>query len=269
MTSSPQDLRSRAKRLLRKIAIGGARLLLQSGSKPYALPETVTVVIAPHQDDETLGCGGVIARKRNEGLPVHVIFITDGSASHPRHPRLTPGDISVLRRQEAMQALALLGVERVAVHFLGEPDGTLKNIRPERRADLVERLGTLLRELGPAEIFLPCSPDGSSEHDATFGFVTDAIFRRQLHPVIWQYPVWSWWNPVLLVRRWLATAECRHLPVEDYMQAKCRAIDAYRSQISPLPPDSLPALPPELIENFTSGTEYFFRAPMPDALLPP
>ena len=39
------------------------------------------LVVAPHQDDETLGCGGLIARKRYEGLPVHVVFITDGSAT--------------------------------------------------------------------------------------------------------------------------------------------------------------------------------------------
>src|SRR5690349_14548383 len=82
--------RHRSKEILRQIAIELCSGLLQAGSKPYQLQELPTVVIAPHQDDETLACGGVIARKRSEGLPVHVIFITDGSASHPGHPRLGP-----------------------------------------------------------------------------------------------------------------------------------------------------------------------------------
>ena len=253
----------KAKEFLRQLAIKLCGGLLRLGSKPYQLQEAPTVIIAPHQDDETLACGGLIARKRNEGLPVHIVFITDGAASHPGHPRLDPRAIAGLRRTEAMQAIACLSVECTAVHFLNEPDGTLRTIPAARREALVERLAAVLRTIGPAEIFLPCNPDGSSEHDATFGFVTDAIARAGLQPDIWQYPVWSWWNPVLLLRRWLATPDCRRLPVEDYQQAKQQAIQCYQSQISPLAPDSSPALPSDLVGIFHSDTEYFFRYRLP------
>jgi LmbE family N-acetylglucosaminyl deacetylase len=259
----------RAKEFLRQLAIELCNGLLQVGSKPYQFRQTPAVVVAPHQDDETLGCGGIIARTRNEGLPVHVVFITDGSASHPGHPRLGPPAIAALRRQEAMQAMAYLGVERAAVHFLNEPDGTLKTIAESRRDSLIERLTLLLRTIGPGEVFLPCNPDGSSEHDATFGFVTDAIVRAHLQPDIWQYPVWSWWNPVLLLRRWSATSDCRHLPVEDYLLAKRRAIDCYQSQIAPLAPFLAPALPPDLVNIFNSDIEYFFRYQLPAPPGPP
>src|SRR4051812_18249894 len=110
--------RQRAKEILRHIAINLCGRLLQAGSKPYELRDQSTVIIAPHQDDETLACGGIIARKRSEGLTVHVIFITDGSASHPGHARLDAAAVAVLRRTEAMRAMACLGVERTAVHFL-------------------------------------------------------------------------------------------------------------------------------------------------------
>jgi len=263
MNRSHKSRRQQAKDFLRQLAIEMCGGLLQIGSRPYELRETPTLVIAPHQDDETLACGGIIARKRNEGLPVHVVFITDGSASHPDHSRLTPPAIAGLRQQEAMQAMAYLGVERTAVHFLNEPDGSLKTIPAERRQHLVERLTTLLRTIGPTEIFLPCNPDGSSEHDATFGFVTDAITAAGFQPDIWQYPVWSWWNPLLLLRRWLASEDCRRQPVEDYLLAKRHAIECYQSQISPLAPDEWPALPPDLVAIFNSDTEYFFRYRMP------
>ncbi len=269
MSDPAYSRRHHAKEFLRQLAIELCGGLLQLGSRPYRLREAPALIIAPHQDDETLACGGIIARRRNEGLPVHVVFITDGSASHPGHPRLDPPAIAALRREEAMAALAYLGVERVAVHFLNEPDGTLKTIAADRRQCLVERLTVLLRSIAPGEVFLPCNPDGSSEHDATFGFVLDAIAGAGLRPDIWQYPVWSWWNPVLLLRRWLGSDECRCLPVEDYMLAKQHAIACYRSQINPLAPDTLPALPPDLVELFNADTEYFFRYRLPETPVPP
>ncbi len=263
MAPPPRFRRQAAKEFLRQLAIELSGGLLHLFSRPYELKEMPTVVIAPHQDDETLACGGVIARKRNEGLPVHVVFITDGSASHPHHPRLGPPAIAALRAREAMQAMAYLGVERTAVHFLNEPDGSLKTITPARREDLVARLAHLLGRIGPAEVFLPCNPDGSSEHDAAFGFVLDAVGRAGLRPDLWQYPVWSWWTPTLLVRRWLSTPDCRRLAVEDYQQAKQHAIACYQSQVAPLPPDETAALPPELVAIFHYDTEYFFRYPLP------
>jgi LmbE family N-acetylglucosaminyl deacetylase len=253
------EKRQQAKEFLRQIAIELCGGLLQAGSRPFELREAPAVIIAPHQDDETFACGGIIARKRNEGLPVHVIFITDGSASHPGHARFDSAAISALRRQEALNALACLGVERTAVHFLNEPDGTLMKIRAERREALVLRLAYLLRGIGPGEIFLPCNPDGSSEHDAAFGFVMDAVDRAHLQPEIWQYPVWSWWNPVLLLRRWLASKDCRRQPLEDYRQHKRQAIQCYQSQIAPLAPDTIAALPTDLVDIFLADTEFFFR----------
>jgi len=259
MTAPPSSRRQRAKLFLRQMAIGFCGGLLRFASKPFAPREETAVVIAPHQDDESLGCGGLIARKRNEGLPVHVIFITDGSASHPGHPRVSPAELAVLRRHEAMQAMAALGVERRCVHFLGEPDGTLNVLTPDRREQLVARLSALLRSVMPGELFLPCYPDGSSEHDATFGFVIDALRRERLQPDVWQYPVWSWWNPLLLLRRWAHTNECRRLPLEDYAQGKFHAIDCYQTQLRPLAPDTQASLPQELIDIFKEDSEFFFR----------
>jgi LmbE family N-acetylglucosaminyl deacetylase len=259
----PTSGQQRAKQTLRLLAIEFCRRLLHSSSQLLTEPDGVTVVIAPHQDDETLACGGLIARRRNEGLPVHVIFITDSSASHPGHERFTPGALSSMRREEAMRALYLLGMEREAVHFLNEPDGTLKTIVPDRKESLIRRLAERLESIQPQEIFLPCHPDGSSEHDAVFHFVLAAIARTKLSPVIWQYPVWSWWNPRLLVGLWWRTSDCRRLPGEDFVQAKRKALACYASQISPLPPDTTAALPAELVNVFRSDTEYFLRYAWP------
>ena len=267
MSVPPQSRHRQTKARLRQLAVRLCGRLLRAGSQPYRLREDPAMVIAPHQDDETLACGGLIARKRHEGLPVHVVFITDGSASHPGHPQLGPPALAALRAAEARQATTRLGVERGAVHFLNEPDGTLKTISPVRREALVDQLAALMRTINPGEIFLPCQADGSSEHDATYGFVLDAVARTRLQPDIWQYPVWAWWNPLLLLRCWLASGECRRQPVEDFSFAKQRAIACYQSQIAPLAPQTVPALPADLVRIFSADTEYFFR-PRPRAALP-
>ncbi len=263
MSDALQSIQHRIKDLLRQGAIRLCRGLLRMGSQLYELGEGPTVIIAPHQDDETLACGGIISRKRNEGLSVDIIFITDGSASHPQHPRLDAHALAQLRKQEAMRALSCLKVERPAVHFLSQTDGTLHRLAAVEREVLIVRLTALLRTIAPVEIFLPCMPDGSSEHDAVFGFVTDAIARSGLKPAIWQYPVWSWRNPLLLLRRWLATNDCRRLPLEDNQQAKFVAIQCYQSQIAPLPPDTTAALPADLVKLFQTDAEYFFRYRLP------
>ena len=64
-----------------------------------------TLVVAPHQDDESLGCGGAIALLRELGHPVHALFVTDGSMSHPTSLRYPAPKLSQLREQEALAAL--------------------------------------------------------------------------------------------------------------------------------------------------------------------
>ena len=251
--------RRRAKMLMRNAAIRFCHRLLSSLCPQYRIRTGPCIVFAPHQDDETLGCGGLIARKRHEGLPVHVIFITDGAASHPGHPRLSSAAIRALRHREALAALAILGVESGAIHFLDEADGMLDSLDPTRGAMLVERITTLLRDIGPEEVFLPCSPDGSTEHDAAFRFVSAALQQTTLRPDVWQYPVWSWWNPLLLFERMIFTTGRCALPTEDYQPVKALALHTYRSQVEATPPWLQPTLPPELVSIFGADREFFFR----------
>jgi LmbE family N-acetylglucosaminyl deacetylase len=256
--------RRRAKAMLRRGVASVCRHLLNWCSDRYAVHSQTAVVFAPHQDDETFGCAGLIARKRNAGLPVHVIFITDGSASHPAHPRVSTTELAALRQQEARCALSVLGVESTAIHFLNEADGTLHRLEIAHRTALVSRIAALLGQLNPDEIFLPCSPDGSSEHDAAFAVVIEAIQNAALRPQIWQYPIWSWWNPLLLLRRLVFSRGYCQLPAEDYHPIKRQAIACYQSQIAPLSPQTEPSLPRELLHLLDGEAEYFFRFNLPE-----
>jgi LmbE family N-acetylglucosaminyl deacetylase len=251
--------RADAKRCLRQIAIRFCRGLLRVCGQRYISKEGLTIIFSPHQDDETIGCGGLIARKRHEGLPLHVVFITDGSLSHPEHPELTPADIAALRRTEAFQALAILGVESSAVHFLDERDGSLKNLGPANRDALVAKFAALIDDLRPGEIFLPCHHDGSDEHSASFTCIRDALLHSSHRTDVWQYPVWAWWKPHFLLANLFLSREVRRLPMEDFQSAKFCALACYRSQVQPTPPWRASVLPLELQAPRDFQEEYFFR----------
>src|SRR5947209_4351316 len=58
------------------------------------------LVFAPHPDDETLGCGGAIVRKKRAGAVVKIVVMTDGSASHPG--QIDPDELKKLRAEEML-----------------------------------------------------------------------------------------------------------------------------------------------------------------------
>jgi LmbE family N-acetylglucosaminyl deacetylase len=94
------------------------------------------LILAPHPDDESLACGGVIQRALSRGLPVHVLFLTLGDNNewsfmvYRKRPQLSPSQgraMGEVRRDEGMAAAWVLGLPPEALTFLGYPDfGTLK-----------------------------------------------------------------------------------------------------------------------------------------------
>jgi LmbE family N-acetylglucosaminyl deacetylase len=181
--------------------------------------KAAAVVFAPHQDDETLGCGGTIIKKREAGTPVRCVFMTDGRTSH-RHA-MDPKQLSRLRQEEACAATSILGVPVDDVHFLGFPDSQLATCHTAA----VDRVAELL-ELSPVEeVFLPYRADGTPDHEATFPIVLEAIARTGLRPQILEYPVWAWnrWPWVSVAPRgWRATVQAAKWSVKGAFGLKMR-----------------------------------------------
>ncbi len=91
-----------------------------------------TVVIAPHPDDETLACGGLIHQRVQAGARVAVVFLTDGSRN-TGDLRLEYSAARDLRAREALAALRHLGVGERDTHFANLPDGGLAALPVSRR----------------------------------------------------------------------------------------------------------------------------------------
>src|SRR5688572_1129866 len=160
------------------------------------------LILAPHQDDETLGCGGTITLKRNAGTRVTVAFMTDGTTSHRQF--MGEAELRGRRHAEAIDACEVLGVPEKDVRFLDYADGKLGSHHHEA---LVE-VARLIDSCRPSEIFVPYQHDGTPDHEATYQIVKDAVQLAGHLVRVYEYPIWIWnrWPWVQL--RPAATREC-------------------------------------------------------------
>ena len=114
-------------------------------------------IIAPHPDDEVLGCGGTIARLADAGAEVHVVIVTRGCPPHF-------SDAYMDRvMAEADAAHAILGVRRT--HRLDLPAAALDSLPV---AELNARIGDQLARIAPDTLFVPFIGDIHLDHQAAF-----------------------------------------------------------------------------------------------------
>jgi len=233
---------------------------LRFHSRVYT-PSGPIVIIAPHPDDETLGCGGLIALLASQDAAVHVIILTDGEASHVGHPALTAAQVGPARRQEARAALTILGGPALAQSavFLGLPDGRLDRLSPTEIATLHTALVETFRQVQPAAVFAPYRHGGSSEHTAASDFTRAACAIAGVSALL-EYPIWAWWNPFRLLPQFRLAAKNFRLPLDSQLRAlKRTALACHRTQVDPTPPWLNPLLPSAITRACLSRREFFFR----------
>lgn len=209
------------------------------------------MVFAPHQDDETLGCGGTVILKRRACTPVALVFMTDGSASHRKY--MEKEQLRSMRKTEAIDAAAVLGLAPEEVHFLDLPDGRLKWFH----ADAVSKVFKLLNRYRPAEVYVPFRDDGTPDHESAQAVVVEAVKKAGRPAEICEFPIWFWnqwpWVPLKLkcnrdsarefYRVMMACAGLRHFKefrsgvfVGDVLGMKRQALSQHRSQMAALMP---------------------------------
>ncbi len=217
------------------------------------------LVFAPHADDESLGCGGLLALCAAEGGSPAVLVLTDGTGSHPRSLRYPPERLLALREREARGAVDRLGVAPDRVTFLRVPD-TAAPTEGDGFEAAVMATAAWLRRWGCGVLLAPWRHDPHGDHWAAH--LMAAEVARRTGVVHLAYPVWGWTLPDETALSGPAPAGFR-LDVRVVLPAKREAIAAHRSQYAGLIDDD-PAgfqMAPVFIDRFTGPYETFLTSP--------
>ncbi|WP_434776478.1 PIG-L deacetylase family protein [Pseudomonas oryzihabitans] len=208
------------------------------------------VVVAPHPDDEILGCGGLLCLLGELGRRLALVAVTDGDGSHPQSTLWPASRLRNTRPLETREALRRLQLERTTVTRLAIPDGQVS----EQEDLLCQRL---LDFLTPEDVvFATWRLDGHPDHEATGRAAVEACRVRGARCI--EVPIWTW--------HWAAPGDARvpwaraqRLDLEDDVVAlKKQAVNAFGSQLTE---DSStgqgPILPDTVVTRLTRAWEVY------------
>ncbi|MBJ9955617.1 PIG-L deacetylase family protein [Acinetobacter courvalinii] len=182
------------------------------------------VIVAPHPDDEILGCGGLMQQLITLNCRLLILAVSNGTQSHPHSTKYTPEQLDQIRPQESLAALECLGVaehaQRIALNL---PDGQVHLHQ--------QQLWQQLDKLVQAEDILICSyaQDGHPDHEAvgkTVQAFASAHDQHCLHVLIW---AWHWARPLDPRIDWQKARAYRL--TEPQLIKKGQAIMQFKSQI--------------------------------------
>jgi LmbE family N-acetylglucosaminyl deacetylase len=137
------------------------------------------MVIAPHPDDETVGCGGVMIRHRQAGDQVYYVAVTDGRRSQAHG--LAAVEMAARRRAEADAAAGILGVAELI--WLGLPEGEWQS------ADAGNMLAAALLHIQPQFVYAPSRIDFHPEHQRVAHATAMVLATMDPRPTVRVYPI--------------------------------------------------------------------------------
>ncbi len=222
--------------------------------KPMSISDLATkcsrvVVVAPHPDDEVLGCGGALALLARAGHEILVVGVTDGEAGYPGSAVWTPTLLARQRRIERADGLERLGLG-TAAQALGVPDGAVT----QQETELTSRLLDIVR---PDDTLLATwRLDGHPDHEASGRAA--ATVAADVGCSLWEFPVWMW--------HWASPGDARvpwprmrRLALDDDARdRKSRAIAAHDSQLVALASEGrAPVLPDWALARLLRPFEVF------------
>ena len=174
------------------------------------------LILAPHPDDEVLGCGGIIQKAIALKRPVRIVFLTYGDSNemsflfYRKHPVIFPHNVKAMgriRHEEAIKACRALGLSTNDVVFLGYPDfgmmrlwgehwgkgtpplrSTLTRVTkvcypsayrpgaPFKAEEVLKDITSIIRDFKPTKVFVSHPGDENADHRALYLFTRVALW---------------------------------------------------------------------------------------------
>lgn len=206
------------------------------------------LVVAPHPDDEVLGCGGMIAKRAKNGDEVYVCIVTKGMP-----PVFNPVLIEQGRREDA-EAAGILGVKRTL--FLDYPAAELDKVGLGK---LSRHFIEIIKNIEPDEVYIPHHGDMHFDHRIVSEAVMVGVRPKYSHVVrrVYAYETLSetGWNIPSTQNEFIPTV---YENITDTMENKIEAMNIFKSQLEDFPgPRSITSI--EALAKYrgsTVGVEY-------------
>lgn len=182
------------------------------------------LVIAPHADDEVLGCGGLIARRAQEGSHIDVVVVAVGGL---RHRHLSQAASAEERQEELHSAAEILGVKTTTVLYRGM-DMRMDTVP---QVDIVTSLDAILDQ-NYDEVYFPY-PSYNHDHQEVYRACYAALRMTgdRKHPrliAMYEYPEIGW--------NYTAVPGGKmYVDITDTLEIKIKALQAYKSQLRLFP----------------------------------
>jgi LmbE family N-acetylglucosaminyl deacetylase len=166
------------------------------------------LVVAPHQDDEAIGCGGALVLQLRSGRKASVVMLHDG-ADGCEELGMTRSQYTAIRNQESRDAAAAIGME-APVFFDYE---SLSASAGEAAA----RLNKIIREKKVDALFVPFLLDAHPDHRTANFIVAEALKDIDWPIRVLGYEVWGFCIPNVVLKI-----------DEEAMEAKVRMLTCFR-----------------------------------------
>lgn len=218
--------------------------------KPEFCAGQRTVIVAPHPDDEVIGCGGLIARMLAQGKKPHVIILTGGEGSLGSQSGIDREDIIKARRNLTHEALTELGLPMENLHEFNLADGHIGESTEEQLNEVRE----CIIGLNPDMLLVPHWGEGWPDH-----INVSKLFTKGLpnNCEVWEYCVWMWYYNVWRGLDWKNASVLRLTKEEQSL--KNRAIDEYVLPLSPIGRPWSGDLPPIFLKAARGPVELYFK----------
>ncbi len=155
---------------------------------------TSALLIAPHADDEILGCGGTLIKLLDQGFDVQAIIVGDGVTSRDYKPDPTKRADEILKRHEACRQAARLIGAREPIYL------QLLNNRLDQfpLIELTKEFENVISSFDPSIVFIPhggdTHPDHRRTHEAAVNAVRPLPGRRIQRVFVYETPSSTEWS---------------------------------------------------------------------------
>lgn len=207
------------------------------------------LIVAPHPDDEVLGCGGVMKKFAKVGHDIYVLVVTKGT------PKMYADDKIQNVRNEALTAHQILGVKETRFFEFYAPELDITY-----NASISIKIAALIKEWGITDLFLPHRGDIHHDHGVVFNAALVAARPVDNYTVknIYCYETLSEteWAPPFGDDAFIPN---HFINVEEEMTFKLEAMKCFKSQLRPFPSTrSLETI--DALAKFRGATVGFKRA---------